>query len=199
MKHKFVPSILTSDRLRIRPHKKGDEILLNKAVTDSFEQLHEWMDWATTPQTLQESKAYINVSQKFWADKDPVELPFLIFDPQEKKLYGAITLNNINWKIPSFEIGYWANIHYARNGYITEAVNILMQYAFSTWKAKRIEIYCDPENTKSAAIAKKLGFIQEAHFKNHRIHPATQTVADTLVFARYDPLGLPKTTFKSSF
>jgi RimJ/RimL family protein N-acetyltransferase len=34
-------------------------------------------------------------------------------------------------------------------------VNMLTQHAFSMLDAKRIEIRCDPENTKSAAIPKR--------------------------------------------
>ncbi|MBN9378078.1 MAG: hypothetical protein BGO14_01135 [Chlamydiales bacterium 38-26] len=192
MNVKRFPVSLNSVRLCIRPHQRGDEILLTEAITDSFDLLHEWMDWAATPQTLDKTKAYIEYSIKCWSEEFPRELPLLIFNTSQTQLLGAIAFNAIDWKIPSFEIGYWVNTHYSSQGFITEAVNILTQYAFSTWQAKRLEIRCDTENKKSAAIPERLGFQLEAHFKNHRVQPKSKKLSGTLIFVRYDTKGLPK-------
>lgn len=196
MKHEIIPRVLISSRLSIRPHKFGDEVLLTQAISDSFAQLQEWMEWATTPQSIEKTKAYIEFSQKCWSEEAPEELPFLIFDANEKKLIGAIAFNAINWQIPSFEIGYWANIRYSGHGFITEAVNVMTQYAFSIWDAKRIEIRCDSENKKSAAIPERLGFSLEANFKNHRVQPKSQKLSGTLVFVRYELKGLPEIEYR---
>lgn len=198
VKQKMVPfNTLISARICIRPHKEGDEILLNQAIVDSFKQLHEWMEWAATPQTLQQTKAYVEYSQKCWAEENPTELPLLIFDQNEKNLIGATGFIAINWKVPTFEIGYWVNTAYSGKGLITEAVNILTQYAFSVGGAKRIEVRCDTENTKSAAIPKRLGFSLEAHFKNHRIQPASKKISGTLIFVRYGSEGLPQVEYQT--
>lgn len=95
-----------------------------------------------------------------------------------------------------FEIGYWVSNRYAGQGLITESVNVLTQHAFSMWDAIRIEIRCDPENTKKAAIPKRLGFLLEAHFKKHRVQPASNKLSGTLVFVRYESDGLPKMEYR---
>lgn len=64
MKQKIIPQVITSARISMRPHRSGDETLLNKSVLDSFDQLREWMDWAIAPQSIEETKAYIEFSQK---------------------------------------------------------------------------------------------------------------------------------------
>jgi RimJ/RimL family protein N-acetyltransferase len=74
---------------------------------------------------------------------------------------------------------------------------MLTQHAFSIWDAKRIEIRCDPVNTKSADIPKRLGFLLEAHFKNHRVQPTSNNLSGTLVFVRYESDGLPKIEYRS--
>ena len=196
MKDKITPCVLTSSRICIRPHKNGDEFLLNQAILDSFDKLHEWMEWAIKPPSIEETKAYVEFSQKCWSIEDPEELPLLIFDANEENLIGSAGFNAINWRIPMFEIGYWVSNRYAGQGLITEAVNILTQHAFSMWDANRIEIRCDPENTKSAAIPKRLDFLLEAHFKNHRVQPASNKLSGTLVFIRYGPEGLPKVEYQ---
>jgi len=188
--------MLKTKNISIRPHRRGDEILLNNAVQNSFKELHHWMDWARDPQTMDETLAYIEHTQKCWASESPDELPMLILDREEKILLGSSGYHTINWDIPMLEIGYWVNSDFARKGYITEATNVLTQFAFSFQHAKRIEIRCDSENTKSISIPKKLGFEIEAHFKNHRIQPATNRLSGTLVFVRYDAIGMPEIEYK---
>lgn len=177
---------LISKRLSIRPHKIEDASILNQAILDSFHELHQWMDWAKAPPSIDETKAYIEFSQMCWSKENPEELPLLIFDAKEENLIGSSGFHAINWEIPCFEIGYWVNRKYAGQGYITETVDLLTQYGFPTLKAKRIEIRCDSENLKSAAVASRSGYTLEAHFKNHRIQPASQKISGTLVFARYE-------------
>lgn len=176
--------VIKSPNLLIRPHKNGDEILLNRAINESFEQLHQWMDWAKEPQKIEETREYIEYSKECWGQEFPKELPLLIFDADEKNLIGATGFNSINWMNSSFEMGYWVNIHYENRGFITEAVDLITNFAFSNWNALRLEIRCDEENTRSAAIPKRLGFILESCLKNHRIQPVSQKVSNTLVFVR---------------
>lgn len=185
------PVVLSSKRLILRPHCEEDATLLYKAVQDSFEALHRWMDWAGDPLTLEKTKDYIAFSKKCWSEDSPTELPMLIFD-HHLNLIGSTGYLAINWKVPALEIGYWVNSPHEGCGYITEATNLLTQHAFTKWNAKRVEIRCDVENVKSAAIPERLGFKLEAHFKNHRVQPNSQKLSGTLVYARYDDHGMDK-------
>jgi RimJ/RimL family protein N-acetyltransferase len=150
------------------------------------------MDWALAPPSIDETRSYVTYASNCWSKERADELPLLIFDRYGENLIGSTGLHRINWEIPSFEIGYWVSINHTGKGLITEAVNILTQFAFLKFNAKRIEIRCDSENDKSAAIPNRLGFVLEARLKNHRIQPISKKVSDTLVFARYDSQGLPK-------
>lgn len=192
MQKRFRPVKLKTDRFIIRPHQNGDEVLLNNAVKESFSELHYWMDWAKNPQTMEETKAYIDHTQKCWASESPDELPMLILDSEEKEILGSSGYHSINWEIPMFEIGYWVNITQARKGFITQATNVLTRFAFSEWDAKRIEIRCNSENINSLSVPKRLGYEIEAHFKNHRIQPVTKQLCGTLVFVRHVTTGMPE-------
>src|SRR5437870_1480048 len=109
MQKKFDIMTLRTQRLTIRPYQEGDEVLVNRAISDSFEELHQWTDWAKAPQSMEESTAYVAFSKKCWSEETPEELPLLIFDREEKQLFGAAAFNSINWDVPRFELGYWAN------------------------------------------------------------------------------------------
>ena len=198
-KPKIAPPILTTQRLLIRPHRLGDENLLNQAILDSFEQLHPWMDWAAAPQTMEETRAYIAYSQKCWTEEYPNELPLLIMDLEETKIIGSSGYNAIKWQIPLFEIGYWGNVKFAGNGLITEAVNVLTRHAFSEWGAKRVEIRCDSQNLKSAAVPKRLNYLLAATLKDHRVQPGNNKISHTHIFARYDVESLPELNYDLRF
>lgn len=199
MNRRFKPFSLKTSNIFMRPHQKGDETLLNNAVRESFKELHHWMDWAKNPQTMEETLEYINHTQNCWKNDSPDELPMLIFDREEKKLIGSSGYHSINWNVPMLEIGYWVNANSAGKGYITEATNVLTQFAFSSLNAKRVEIRCDSENVKSLSIPKRLGYEIEAHFKNHRIQPATGHLSGTLVFVRYDIIGMPEIEYELEY
>lgn len=185
-KNKIIPFVLTTSRLLIRPHEAGDANLLNLAIIDSFEGLQKWMDWAKKPPSIAETSEYISYSQKCWKEEEPYELPLLIFDSSGEKLIGASGFNAINWSALTFDIGYWVNVNYSGKGLITEAVNVLTRYAFSQWSAKRVEIRCDSENFKSAAVATRLKFLLAARLKDPRVQSKDAEVSTRMLFVRYD-------------
>jgi RimJ/RimL family protein N-acetyltransferase len=53
-------------------------------------------------------------------------------------------------------------------GYATEALNCLLDFAFGTLNAHRISAVTDAENAAAAALFQRLGFRKEAHFIEHR-------------------------------
>jgi len=63
------------------------------------------------------------------------------------------------------EIGYTLAPEYQGYGYAAEAVRALADYLFSRLKKHRITASVDPGNTQSIRLLEKVGFQQEAHFR----------------------------------
>ncbi len=62
----------------------------------------------------------------------------------------------------AFELGYQLyEDRHAGQGYVTEAVQLLVDYLFATKKEHRIHLVIVPENTASRRIAEKCGFTLE--------------------------------------
>jgi ribosomal-protein-alanine N-acetyltransferase len=62
----------------------------------------------------------------------------------------------------AFEIAYRLfDDRFAGHGYVTEAVQLLVDYLFATKKQHRIHLVIVPENTPSRRIAEKCGFVLE--------------------------------------
>ena len=89
--------------------------------------------------------------------------------------------------MPKFEIGYWVRTAYGRQGYITEAVNGIAEFAFTVLGARRMEIRCDTLNERSAAVARRAGFELEATLRHHDRHHLTDALRDTLIFTKLQP------------
>ncbi|MBR6966967.1 MAG: GNAT family N-acetyltransferase [Ruminococcus sp.] len=56
------------------------------------------------------------------------------------------------------EIGYGISEEYQNNGYATEAVKAILEWAFSHPEVTAVEAETDPENTASKRVLEKCGF-----------------------------------------
>lgn len=88
--------------------------------------------------------------------------PFFICRRSDGALLGAVTLDNIRrGPAQSATIGYWIGQRHARQGYMREALGVLVHYAFTTLDLSRIEAACLPENGASRGVLEKSGFKYE--------------------------------------
>jgi len=177
------PDSFETERLTIRCPLPGDGPELNAAVIESWDSLREWMPWAAQKQpTIEESEANIRIAHtRFLARED---LRLSLFLKGTGIMVGGSGLHRMNWEVPSFEIGYWVRTRFAGQGYITEAVAGITDFAIQELVARRIEIRCDALNERSAAIPRRLGYTLEATFRNHDRHHLTGQLRDTLIFAK---------------
>ena len=98
-------------------------------------------------------------------------------------LIGVLVLKIRDASVPCFEIGYWLRSSCTGNGYITEAVNRMQQYAFDDLGANRVEIRVPDINFKSRAVAERCGFFLEGlHIYDHRL--PNGELGDTAVYSK---------------
>lgn len=89
-------------------------------------------------------------------------LPLFLIRRADGALLGAITLDHIRrGPAQSATIGYWIGQPYARQGYMREAIQAVVHYAFTDLDLSRIEAACLPENTASRGVLEKCGFRYE--------------------------------------
>lgn len=101
---------------------------------------------------------------------------FFIFARENDALVGAITLSNVRRGVTqSGSLGYWIGARYSRNGYMFEAVQCVLDFAFEQLGLHRVEAACLPSNTASAGLLRKSGFQQEGLARRYlRINGAWQ-------------------------
>lgn len=86
-------------------------------------------------------------------------LRLLVCRGSDGRIAGAVTLFAIaGAPLASATLGYWIGAAYARLGYMHEALELLLAFAFERMKLRRIEALVLPENAPSRALLERLGF-----------------------------------------
>lgn len=171
---------LRGERVLLRPYYEGDAEALFEAMIESRDHLRPWMPFADEHQTIDESRNWIIQQMAHWLLRD--DLVLSIWELSTGRYLGGTGLYPHNWEIGYFEIGYWLRASAQGHGYITEAMQLLTNYALDSLKANRLEIRCDELNVRSAAIPKRLGYVLEGRLRNH-LPTSDGKLRNTLVFS----------------
>ncbi len=179
-KRPHVPDHFETERLLIRAPLPGDGRAINDAIRESIDELRPWMPWAKEVPSVAESETFAREAALRFRNRE--ELPLLIFRKSDGQYLGGSGMHNIAWDVPRFEIGYWLRTSATGQGYMTETVGGVAGMAFETLNAVRVEIRCDSDNAKSAAVARRCGFTLEATLRRESRTPDGR-LRDTLIFA----------------
>jgi ribosomal-protein-alanine N-acetyltransferase len=152
---------IETDRLTLRLPKSSDHAGWASLRRQSAEFLQPWEPlWARDHLSR---KAFSN---RVYAASRSVEsgagLPLFLIRREDQVLVGAITLDNVQrGPAQSGTLGYWTGEAFARQGYMREAVEAVVHYAFTTLDLSRIQAGCLPENRASRGVLEKTGFKYE--------------------------------------
>ena len=171
---------LRGERVLVRPYRESDAQALFEAVAESRDHLRPWLPFADTHQSAEESRDWIIHQVANWLLRE--DLIVGIWEAATNRYLGGSGLHPRSWEIRYFEIGYWIRASASGRGYITEAVKLLTDYAFTALAAKRVEIRCDERNVRSAAVPQRLGFVQEGRLRNRELAP-DGTLRNMLIFS----------------
>jgi hypothetical protein len=82
-------------------------------------------------------------------------------------LVGGIGLSNLRRGVPeTASLGHWVGEPFARQGYMTAALPLVLDLSFHRLRLHRVEAACLPSNIPSRALLKRASFRQE------RLRPA---------------------------
>ena len=176
-----VPEHFTSDRLDIRAPRPEDASEVQAAVEESVDALREWMSWAKPGISLAEWEENLREAQRKYRAKEDFRLQ--LFLRGTDTFVGESRLHNFDWSVPRFEIGYWVRKRFLGQGYATEAVRAIADFAFDVLGARRVEIRCHARNERSGRVAERAGFELEGTLRNRERHP-DGSLRDTRVYSR---------------
>jgi ribosomal-protein-alanine N-acetyltransferase len=86
----------------------------------------------------------------------------LVCRTEDFRIMGVCNLSQIFLgNLKSAYLGYWIGATFAGQGYMTEALDLLLSYAFETLRLHRVEANIQPENAHSKALVVRIGFRME--------------------------------------
>ena len=172
---------LRGPRVVVRPYRLEDADALFAAVAESRQHIWPWMPWGDQHQTVDDSRDFILRTQAKWLLREDMTVGF--FEASSERYLGGSGLHPRGWDVPAFEIGYWIRASAEGHGYVAETVRLLTDFAFESLGAQRVMIRCDARNTRSAAVAERLGFVREARLRNEVRTHTDSALRDTLIFS----------------
>lgn len=149
---------LSSSRLLIRPYQATDAPALHAAIVESRDHLRPWEAFADWFQTLAETTAWIE-RRKLERQRGTAYATGLWLRTSGQFVGGAELFDKTLPGEPVvFMLAYWLRKSAQGNGYITEAVCTLSDYAFTSLRAMRVYLEINARNRRSIAVAERTGF-----------------------------------------
>jgi ribosomal-protein-alanine N-acetyltransferase len=151
----------------IRPPQSNDWLAWAELRTESREFLEPWEP--TWPHSALSRATYRRRLQRYARDgRDDEGYAFLIFRQADDVLVGGVNMSNVARGIRlSCSLGYWIGERYARQGYMTGAVRVTLQFAFDQLRLHRVEAGCVPTNFASRDLLRKVGFTEEGYARKY--------------------------------
>jgi RimJ/RimL family protein N-acetyltransferase len=110
----------------------------------------------------------------------------------DNALKGTVTLFNLDLTHRRAEIGYCLGRAHWGNGYMQEALNAVLGYAFKELRLHRIEADVDPRNTNSIRTLERLGFKREGYLRER--WQVAGEIQDALFYGLLRPEWITKTS-----
>jgi len=118
--------------------------------------LSRWLPWAEH-ETRSNAGAFIASTQRQHAANDGIHTAITVGGP----IAGCIGVHGISWAHRSTSVGYWLAAEHQGRGIMTRAVAAYVDHAFGAWELHRLELRAAVANTRSRAVAERLGLSLE--------------------------------------
>ena len=97
-----------------------------------------------------------------------VTYSFLILRRVDDVLLGGITLSNLRRGVAqSATLGYWIGSPHRNQGYMTDSLAAILEFAFSRIGLHRVEAACLPANEASRRLLLRSGFREEGYAREY--------------------------------
>lgn len=138
-------------------------ILKKMTVTDSSSLFKIWSDPEVTKfmninnfNDEKQAAQMIELLDKLSQENKAIR--YSIYHLESEQIIGSCGYNLLDFENSKAEIGYELGKEYWRNGFATEVILKLLDYAFNTLHFNRIEAKVEPANTNSIRLLEKLNF-----------------------------------------
>jgi RimJ/RimL family protein N-acetyltransferase len=178
------PDVIRGERVLIRAPRPGDGRKIFEAISESLPALRAFpasLPWALAEPSLEASEAFVRTGAADFAARH--DFPLLFFLRESETLIGCGGLHRPRWAAGAFELGWWGRTAFTGKGLISEAVKTVMDFAFSSLAANRVEAFTDDLNEKGWRLCERIGMHCEGTLHHERLDP-DGTPRNTRVYAK---------------
>jgi ribosomal-protein-serine acetyltransferase len=165
------PTPFESERLILRSYRPGDGKwyyamrLRNKNHLRQFEA-------ENVAANVTSEEAAESLMEELEADWNAQRCFFIgAFEKNTGEFVVQIYVGPVNWTLPEFEIGYFAEAGHEGKGYVTEAVQATLGILFGKLNAHRVHLGCNENNLRSIRVAVRCGMQREGYLRENRRNP----------------------------
>lgn len=172
------PMPIQTPRLILRPLQEGDGQALFEAKVETWDSLSKIFEWTSRFRPDQRrDEVYARQCHAQYILREDFSLVGIEKETQKPVIWTGIHPHD--WRLKNFQIGFWVRQSAQEKGYASETANALIRYGFGALGAQSI-LWCHGlDNQKSAALAKKFGFVTQG------IKPRSMMIADRVVDAQW--------------
>jgi len=174
--------------MRIEPvHLGGEHVVLEPLTRAHLGPLASVLDpkllqWFPKPITNDAELAEF-IEEALHAQDAGTALPFATIDRARGKVIGSTRFANIDCANRKLEIGWtWIARPWQRSAINTEAKLLMLQHAFETLGAIRVQLKTDLRNLHSQRAIEKLGAVREGVLRRYQIR-SNGEVRDTVMYS----------------
>jgi RimJ/RimL family protein N-acetyltransferase len=160
-----LPTRLETERLTLRCYQAGDGpwyYLMGQANRQHLAQ-YEADNPARSLQSEEDAEILVRDFAAAWVARQAFFLG--AFRRTDQEFVAQIYIGAVNWELPEFQLGYFADVNQQGQGYVTEAVGASLGFIFRHLEAHRVRLECDDTNRRSVGVAERCGFVLEGHLR----------------------------------
>ena len=181
MRTHSLPQRLDAARVYLRPYRAEDAPWYFTMAQRNRVHLarHESGNDIFNIHCVEDAAAVLAAFARSWLVRSA--FPLGVFLRATDEFAGQIYLGVTNDALPALNLGFFADCAHVNQGYLTEAAQRALAFAFEDLGAHRVGLWCDDTNTPSRRIAERCGLRLEGHVREDKRHP-DDTVTGSLCF-----------------
>ncbi len=168
---------LKTERLRLRKAKLSDaEVVFREYARDA--EVTKYVSWRAH-QSVEETREYVRMCLLAW---DVGKAFHWVIERREDNQLMGMLIARVDAE--KWELGFVLARRYWNQGYMTEAVKAVLDWALRRGNIHRVWAVCDIDNLASARVMEKAGMEREGILRRWSVHPnISDTPRDSYCYA----------------
>lgn len=155
-----LPDLLITHRLAAQIPRLADGAALHAAVAESVAELERWpctLPWTTTPLSVDSCEQWCRTCRADFELRQDFKFLLRARSDPGRSVVGIVEIHSLDRGTRAAQLGYWVRSSAVKNGYVTEGLAAITQWAYARLGIRRLNCVA---NESSAPFVRRLGFAE---------------------------------------